>query len=148
MGIALLSGPQDPSQLDAVVNQLIENINAYLAGTGGSVITVPVSAASTATSISPTSGQVTVNTTTRTAGTTGRYTVTAPSAAGQVLKITSLSTVQATITGAFSRSRLKVTMKTTAALTSAAKLPSMILTALSTSQWMVSASYGNVAAST
>jgi len=33
MAIALLSGPQDPSQLDAVINSLINSINGYVGGT-------------------------------------------------------------------------------------------------------------------
>lgn len=140
MAISLLSGPQDPSQLDAVVNNLITNINSYVAGT--SPLAVPVSAASTASAISASAGQVTVNTTTRTAGTTGLYTIAAP-VAGQTVKITCPSTVKARITGLFSRSKTKLTLSTTAALATA-KLPSIILTGLSTSAWGLTAAYGSV----
>jgi hypothetical protein len=142
MAISLLSGPQDPSQLDAVINSLINSINAYLAGTGGSVITVPVSAASTGTAIAATAGKVTVNTTTRTAGTTGLYTIAAPVAGVQV-EITCPSTVKARITGLFARSKTKLTMSTTASLATA-KLPSIILTGRSTSVWDLTAAYGSV----
>ncbi len=142
MAISLLSGAQDPSQLNNQVNALITSINAFLTGSGGSVMTVPVSAASTATNIAATAGVVTVNTTTRTAGTTGLYNVAAP-VAGVTLKITCPSTVKARITGLFARSKTKLTLSTTASLATA-KLPSIILTGRSTSVWDVSASYGAV----
>ena len=141
--IPLLSGPQDPSQLNASLNALIEQINGYVTGTGGSFITSPVSAASTGTAISATAGQVTVNSTTRTAGTTGRYSLAAPQL-GVTLKITSLSTVKSTITGSFERSKTKISLSSTAALASA-NLPSVILTGLSTSAWGLSASIGKIA---
>src|ERR1051325_3451788 len=142
MAISLLSGPQDPSQLDAVINSLINSINAYLAGTGGSVITVPVSAASTGTAIAGTAGKVTVTTTTRPAGSTGLYTSAAP-VPGVEVEITCPSTVKPRITGLFARSKTKLTMSTTASLATA-KLPSIILTARSTSVWDLTAAYGSV----
>jgi hypothetical protein len=142
MAISLLSGAQDPSQLQASINALITSVNAYLGGTGGNVMTVPVSAASTATNISATAGVVTVNTTTRTAGTTGLYNLAAP-VAGVTLKITCPSTVKARITGLFARSKTKITLSTTAALATA-KLPSIILTGRSTSVWDVSAGFGSI----
>ena len=138
--IALLSGPQDVSQLDSIINTLISSINPVLAGT----VAVPqlVTAGSTTGNI-PSFGQVTLNSTTRTAGTTGRYKLPAP-IPGQQLILTSISTVQATVSGLLERGKTKLTFKSTAALASA-KLPSAILTALSTSAWGVSASFGNVA---
>lgn len=145
MTIALISGPQDPSQLDALINQLIGNVNSFLTGSGGNVLTTPVSAASTAAAIAATAGAVTVNTTTRTAGTTGLYNVAAP-VAGVTLKITCPSTVKARITGLFARSKTKLTLSTTASLATA-KLPSLILTGRSTSVWDVTASYGAVSMS-
>src|ERR1041384_175069 len=142
MAISLLSGPQDPSPLDAEINSLINSINAYLAGAGGSVITVPVSAASTGTAIAATAGKVTVNTTTRTAGTTGLYTIAAPVAGVQV-EITCPSTVKARIAGLCARTKTKLTMSTPASLATA-KLPSIILTGRSTSVWDLTAAYGSV----
>ncbi len=143
MAISLLSGPQDPSLLNYDINNLINSINGFLTGSGGSALTVPVSAASTATVIANTAGQVTVNSTTRTAGTTGRYSLAAP-VAGVTLKITSLSTVKSTITGLFERSKTKLSLSSTAALASV-NLPSVILTGLSTSAWGITAGIGKIA---
>ena len=142
MAIALLSGPQDPSQLDATINALITAINGYTSGS--TPLVTPVTAASTATAISPSAGQVTVNTTTRTAGTTGRYSLTAPAFVGQTIKITSLSTVKATITGAFERSKTKLSLSSTAALAST-NLASVILTAQTTSSWLINSGIGKIA---
>lgn len=138
--IPLLTGPQDPSQLDQVINALIAQINPVLAGS----VAVPqaVTAGST-TGTLPNFGQVTLNSTTRTSGTTGRYKLPAP-VPGYQLFLTSLSTVQATVSGLFERSKTKLTLKSTAALASA-KLPSVFLTGLSTSAWGVTAGFGNVA---
>lgn len=141
--ISLITGPQDPSQLDALLNTVINSANAFLTGIGGNVLTVPVSAASTATAISPTAGAVSLNSTTRTAGTTGRYSLTNPSYAGEMLRIKNLSTVKAVITGAFERSKTKLSLSSTAALASC-NLPGVILTALSTSAWGISASTGKI----
>lgn len=136
--ISYLSGPQDPSQIDATINGVITQINGVLTGqTSASSVT----AQSTAVNI-PGYGAVTVNSTTRTAGTTGRYTIAAPVNGHQQI-ITSLSTVQATITGLFSRGRTKITLKSTAALSAGGQLASVILRAISTSAWSVSASHGN-----
>jgi hypothetical protein len=140
MAISLITGPQDPSQLDAVINGVIVQVNNQFSGQTASV---SVSAQSTLSALSG-YGAVTVNTTTRTAGTTGRYSIAAP-VSGRVMTISSQSTVPATITGLFNRGRTKVTLKTTAALTAGAKLPSVILRGLSTSAWAVAASFGNVA---
>lgn len=142
--IATLTGPQDPSQLDNIVNQIILAVNGYVTGVTPEVVVV--SAGSTAGNL-PTAGAVTLNSTTRTSGTTGRYTLPAPTAAqiGQQLSLTSLSTVQATVTGKFEKIKTKLTLKSTAALSAGAKFPSVMLTALSTSAWGVIAGFGNVA---
>lgn len=140
--IPLITGPQDPSQLNSTINALIESINGFTSGTAGSFITTPVSAASTAASIAATAGQVTVNSTTRTAGTTGRYTLAAPQI-GVTLKVTSLSTVKSTLTGLFERGKTKISMTSTAAI-GLTNLPSVILTGLSTAAWGVTAGIGKV----
>lgn len=136
--IPLLSGPQDPSQFENTINTLIVQINA---GASGSSPYAAPTAQTTGSAITG-FGAVTVNTTTRTAGTTGRYTIAAP-VPGRTVTITSLSTVKATITGLFSRGKTKLSLTTTAAVATA-KLPSVILRALSTSAWSVSASFGPV----
>ena len=141
VGIALFSGPQDPSQLEALLNQLIVSANGYFLGTTPEVL--PVTKGTTSTPL-PGFGAMTVNSTTRTAGTTGRYTLSAP-VTGQTLSIQSLSTVAATVTGLFERGKTKLTFKSTAALSAGAKLPAVILTALSTSSWGVTSGFGNVA---
>ena len=138
-GIPLVSGPQDPSQLNASIDALITQINAYL--TGGSAITVPVSAASTATAIAAGAGQVSLNSTTRAAGTTGRYTIAAPSA-GLTMALKNLSTSAASVTGLFERSKVKITFAKSTASLATAKLPGVLLRGLSTSAWALIAAYG------
>lgn len=141
MTIPLFTGPQDPSQLDNLLNQVIVGLNGFVTGTTPE--TVQVSAASTAAAI-PNFGQFTLNSTTRTAGTTGRYTLSAPIRGQQVI-LTSLSTVKSTVTGVFERGKTKLSLISTATLAAGAKLPSVILTGLSTAGWGVSAGFGNVA---
>lgn len=139
MAISLITGPQDPSQLDAIVNALIVQINNTLNGTTPAS---SVSAASTASAISGIGSAMTLNTTTRTAGTTGRYSISAP-VNGRTITLSSNSTVKATITGSFSRGRTKISLITTASLAAGAKLPSVILRGISTSAWAIAASHGN-----
>lgn len=140
MAISLISGPQDPSQLEALLNSLIVQINNT---NNGTTPANPVSAASTASSISG-GGAVTVNTTTRTAGTTGRYSIAAP-VSGRMTVISNNSTVKATITGLFSRGRTKISLTSTASLAAGGKLASVILRGISTSAWAINASHGNAA---
>lgn len=139
--LPLFSGPQDPSLLFYYLDQLIAAVNPVLSGS--TPVPLAVSAGSTTGNL-PAFGQVTLNTTTRTAGTTGRYKMPAP-VVGQMVILTSESTVQATVTGLFNKTKTKLTLKSTAALSAGVKLPSVILTALSTAAWGVSAGFGNVA---
>lgn len=142
MTIALLSGPQDPSQLDAVLNGLIVQINN---GLSGATPSASPSAASTGAAIAG-YGTITVNTTTRAAGTTGRYAIAAP-VPGRALAIKNLSTSQATITGLFERSKVKLTLAKSTAVLATAKLPGVMLRAISTSAWALIATYGPVTVS-
>ena len=139
--ISYISGPQDPSQLENYLNQVITAVNAVLIGSTPASTPTAQSTAQTIAGY----GVVTVNTTTRTASSTGRYTIAAPIAGRQVI-IKSLSTVKATITGLFERSKVKITMSTTASLATA-KLPSVILRAISTSAWALVGAYGPVTVS-
>ena len=141
--IALLTGPQDPSQLDATINQLIEAINPFLNGV--TPILGPVVAGSTAANLAA-SGTVQLNSTTRAAGTTGRYTLSAP-VRGQVVFLKNLSTSQAFVTGVFERSKTKLTLAKSTAALATAKLPGVILAAVSTSAWNLIGSYGPVTVS-
>ena len=143
-GIALTSGPQDPSQLEAQINALITSLNSYL--TGGTAITSSVSAASTGTAIAAAAGQVNLNSTTRAAGTTGRYTIAAP-VAGYTITLKNLSTSAALITGLFERSKTKLTMAKSTASLATAKLPGVLLRGLSTSAWAIIGTYGPVTVS-
>lgn len=136
--ITLLSGPQDPSQLENTINTLIVALNGALTGQSP---TNGVSAQSTAGAITG-YGSVTLNTTTRTAGTTGRYAIAAP-VAGRTQIIKNLSTVKATITGLFERGKTKLSLTSTAALASA-NLPGVMLRGLSTSAWAVVAQTGKI----
>lgn len=136
--IAELSGPQDPSQLEATINGLIVQLNSVL--TGSSPSSTP-SAQSTAASIAG-FGTVTINTTTRTAGTTGRYAIAAP-VAGRNVVIKNLSTVKAVITGLFERGKTKISLTSTAALASV-NLPGVMLRGISTSAWAVVAQTGKI----
>ena len=142
--LSSFSGPQDPSLLFYYLDQIIGSLNPVLSG--ATPIVQGVSAGSTSGNL-PSAGAVTLNSTTRTAGTTGRYTLAAPTSAqiGQNLSLTSISTVQATVTGKFEKIKTKLTLKSTATLANGAKFPSVLLTALTTSAWGVIAGFGNVA---
>lgn len=142
MAISLISGPQDPSQIDNTLNGLIVQINS---GFSGSTPGTSPSAGSTSVAITG-YGIVTVNTTTRAAGTTGRYSLAAP-VAGRSISIKNLSTSAATITGLFERSKVKLTLAKSTAVLATAKLPGVMLRALSTSAWGLIASYGPVTVS-
>ena len=129
--LSSFSGPQDPSLLFYYLDQIISSLNPVLSGS--TPVPQGVSAASTSGNI-PSAGALTLNTTTRTATTTGRYSLAAPTAAqvGNLLLLTNISTVKATVKGAFEKSKTLITLKST---TAAANRPSVILTALSTSVW-------------
>ncbi len=142
MAIALITGPQDVSQLDSVLNGLIVQINS---GFSGATPGAAPSAGSTSVAITG-YGTVTVNTTTRAAGTTGRYSLAAP-VAGRNLAIKNMSTSAATITGVFERSKIKLTLAKSTAVLATAKLPGVMLRGLSTSAWAIVASYGPVTVS-
>lgn len=142
MTIPLLSGPQDPSQLEATLNTLIVQLNAQL--TGSTPASTP-SAQSTAASIAG-FGTVTLNTTTRAAGTTGRYAIAAP-VPGRTVALKNLSTSQAIVTGLFERSKVKLTLAKSTAALATAKLPGVMLRAISTSAWALIATYGPVTVS-
>ncbi len=140
--IPLISGPQDPSQLDATINSLIVSLNGALSG---SAPTNGITAASTASAI-PGYGSFTLNSTTRAAGTTGRYSIGAP-VAGRVVNLKNLSTSAATVSGLFERSKIKLTLAKSTASLATAKLPGVILRGLSTSAWALQAVYGPVTVS-
>ncbi len=140
--ISLLSGPQDPSQLDAVINGVIVQVNAVLTGVTPARA---VSAASTAVAIAGTGG-ITLNTTTRAAGTTGRYSIAAP-VSGRTVSLKNLSTSAATVTGLFERSKVKLTLAKSTAALATAKLPGVMLRGISTSAWALIATYGPVTVS-
>ena len=129
--LSSFSGPQDPSLLFYYLDQIIASLNPVLSGS--TPVPQGVSAASTSGNI-PSAGALTLNTTTRTATTTGRYSLAAPTASqvGNLLLLTNISTVKATVKGAFEKSKTLITLKST---TAAANRPSVILTALSTSVW-------------
>lgn len=136
--ISLISGPQDPSQLENTINTLIVSLNNTLTGVTPAQ---GVTANTTGQTIGGL-GNVTINTTTRATTSTGRYTIAAPVAGRQVV-IKNLSTIKATITGLFERGKTKLTMTSTAALGSA-NLPGVILRGLSTSAWGVVAQTGKI----
>ncbi len=136
--IPLLSGPQDPSQLENVVNTLITQLNAALTGVSP---TNGITANTTGQAIAGV-GNVTINTTTRATTSTGRYTISAP-VAGRTVGIKNLSTIKATITGLFERGKTKLTLSSTAALASV-NLPGVMLVGLSTSAWGVRAQTGKI----
>lgn len=140
--ISLISGPQDPSQLDATINTLITQLNAAL--TGQSPVN-GVTAQSTAAAIAG-FGAVTLNTTIRAAGTTGRYSIAAP-VNGRVVDLKNLSTSQATVTGLFERSKVKLTLAKSTAALATARLPGVRLRGISTSAWALIATYGPVTVS-
>ena len=138
--LSSFSGPQDPSLLFYYLDQIIASLNPVLIGS--TPVPQGVSAASTSGNI-PSAGALTLNTTTRTAGTTGRYKLAPPTAAqvGNSLLLTNISTVKATVTGNFEKIKTKITFNST---TTTANRPGAILTALSTSLWGIFAIAGGV----
>lgn len=136
--LSLLSGPQDPSQLEASLNTLITQLNGALSG---SAPTNGITANTTGQPIAR-FGNITINTTTRATTSTGRYTISAPIAGASVV-IKNLSTIKATITGLFERGKTKLTLSSTAALASA-NLPGVVLRGLSTSAWGIVSQTGKI----
>lgn len=134
MTIPLLSGPQDPSQLDNLLNQLIIQINGYVSGTTPQ--TVQISTATTSAAIAA-SGTVILGSTVSNA----LYAMAAP-VKGQTVRLITNSTKGARIGGLFNKTKTLITLLTTAG----AKLaqPAVVLTGLSSSAWGISAVAGNV----
>ena len=131
-GISLLSGPQDPSQLDATINQIITTINGFL--TGSSALTSAVANGTTSANL-PSSGIVVLASTHASAA----YTMSAP-VQGNTVMLVNGSTQNYTIAGKFNKTHTKLT----ATSTSGAKIAQIaaILGGLSTSAWGVMAAAG------
>lgn len=134
MTVALFSGPQDVSQLDSLLNTLVNAINA--AASGAAPTTVPVVAGTTAAAL-PASGVVLLGSTTAGAA----YTLSAP-VRGQSVRLINGSTKNCTIAGLFNKTKTKLTLTST----TGAKLPQLAaaLIGLSTAAWGIYAVAGNV----
>lgn len=126
-GIPLFSGPQDPSQIENLLNQVIAQANGAI--TGSSPTGQQIVAGTTAANL-PTFGVVTLSSTVANAA----YTLPGPTNAqiGQTVELVSVSTKNQTVAGKFVGSKTKLTFKSTAALASAIRLPAVTLTAIST----------------
>ncbi len=134
MTIALLSGPQDVSQLDSILNGIINQINAGLTGT--TPLTSPVVTGTTSAAL-PANGTVLLGSTTAGAA----YTMSAP-VRGQTVRLINGSTKNCTIAGLFNKTKTKLTLTST----TGAKIAQMAvsLVGLSTAAWGVSAVAGLV----
>lgn len=137
MAIALLSGPQDPSQLNNTINALIGSLNGYL--NGSTPVSSPVVNGTTGATL-PDYGIVTISTGTN-------YVIQRPLPGVQVEIITQ-STKQMFVTvlggGTFNKNKTKLTFKTTNAAGGANVQQSAILTGLTTSIYSISSVVGSV----
>ena len=127
MAIALLSGPNDPSQGQNNINALITSINGYVGGTpGGPGVSQAIQVGTTGANL-PVSGVVVLST-------GSAYTLPKPTAAqlGQQVTIIMGSTKTATVAGNFFSTKTKMTFTSTAALTTVQRLPGITLIANST----------------
>jgi hypothetical protein len=138
MAIALVSGPQDPSQLDNLINSLIGSLNGYL--TGSTPLTVPVVNGTTGANL-PNSGVVTISTA------TGNMVLSRP-IPGQEVDIITQSTKSMTVTilggGTFNKTHTKLTFKTTNAAGGANVQQAVSLVGLTTSIYGIKAVIGTV----
>lgn len=136
--IALITGPQDPSQLDNSLNSLIAQLNGYL--TGSTPLVNPIVAGSTTGSL-PTSGVVTLGSSG--AAHSATYSLPRPTAAqiGQSVQLITTTTNSQLVTGLFNKSHTKITMKTTAGNTVLQAAVSLV--ALSTSAWGITGFAGS-----
>lgn len=135
-GIALFSGPQDPSQLENLLNQIILATNPYVTGT--SPIPSFVTTATTAANL-PAFGTVILGSTVASAA----YVLPAP-VKGQSVELVTQTTKAATVTlasGTFNKNHTKLTLKTTTGNT--VLQASVQLTGLSTSVWGITGFAGS-----
>lgn len=136
MSIALLSGPQDPSQLESTINSLINSLNGYLFGT--SAQTASVVNGTTSANLQAYGVVILASTV---AG--AQYKLPPPPAIGQSVRLVSKSTLSQTVTltsGYFFSNRTKLTFKTTNV-----GVPEAIeLVGRSSTIWAISAAAGNV----
>jgi hypothetical protein len=136
--IALLTGPQDPSNLDAVVNSVIAQINGYLSGV--TPIVTQVSAASTTGTAISAVGLTTL-TTTKASDT---YTLASPVIGQQKILFCTKTTTGAThmaITMASTAVRLSTTIKK---IIFATKNQCLTLIGLSSTTWGITSNVGTV----
>lgn len=134
MTLALFSGPQDVSQLDSLLNTLVNAINAN--SSGASPQTNPVVTGTTSAAL-PASGVVLLGSTTAGAA----YTLAAP-VRGQSVRLINGSTKNCTIAGLFNKTKTKLTLTST----TGAKIAQLAVTlvGLSTAAWGVSSVAGLV----
>jgi hypothetical protein len=134
MTISLFSGPQDVSQLDSLLNTLVNAINAGFSG--ATPTTNPVVTGTTSAAL-PASGVVLLGSTTAGAA----YTMSAP-VRGQSVRLINGSTKNCTIAGLFNKTKTKLTLTST----TGAKIAQMAVSLVgpSTAAWGVSSVAGNV----
>lgn len=139
-GIPLFTGPQDPSQLDALLNQVIVAANGAITGSSptGSQLTAGTTAANL-----PTFGVVTLSSTVANAA----YTLPGPTNAqlGQMVELVAISTKSQTVALKYNTTKTKLTFVSTAALATAQRLPAVTLFAASTTRgWVATGMVGSV----
>lgn len=142
-GIPLFSGPQDPSQLQNLLNQVLTTIGGYVAplpGQSGPI--TPIQAGTTSANL-PASGLVTLSSTVASA----QYTISRP-ILGQTVKLVTITTKAQTVaapTGVtFNKGNTKLTFKTTNGAAGVEVWQAAELTALSTSVWALTGSIGTI----
>lgn len=137
MSIALLSGPQDPSQLDAVINSILAQINPVL---NGSVPTQSAVVNGTTLANLPNFGVVTIS--------TGTNYVLGRPVPGQEVDLITQSTKQMFVTilggGTFNKGNTKMTFKTTSGAGGAEVWQAASLVGLTTSIYGIKSISGTV----
>lgn len=143
MAIALLSGPNDPSQLQNALNALITTLNGMIGGTPGGPGVVTALQSGTTGSNLPTSGLVTLASTV--AGAAYVLPNPTPGILGQTVQLVTISTKSQTVAGRFNSGNTKLTFKTTRGTGGSETFQSAILTALSTALgWAITSLSGTV----
>lgn len=135
--LPLFSGPQDPSQLEALLNQIILAVNPVL--NGSTPVPNSVVTGTTAATLQG-FGTVILGSTVASAA----YVLAAP-VRGQQVELVTETTKAATVTlvsGTFNKNHTKLTLKTTTGIT--ALQQAVTLTGLSTLVWAITSAAGSV----
>ena len=135
---ALQTGPQDPSQLQALINQLTTALNGY--ATGATPVSLPVVAGTTTANL-PASGVVTLSTT----STTSTYKLSSPTIGQLVTLFCKKSTTAGSAGHVVTMASTLVTLSTTfKKIVMKTKNMAITLVGLSSTSWGVVSNVGTV----